>query len=472
MAKSANSASELTIYVCGPTVYDYAHIGNARSAVVFDVLFRFKKLAYSKERIPSEAKTVKYARNITDIDDKIIDKMKETGRTLEDITSEFTKAYQEDMAALNCLEPTFQPKATDHIPDMIAMISKLIEKGHAYEAEGHILFSVESWERYGELSKRNQDSGIAGARVEVASYKKNPADFILWKPSEDDIPGWDSPWGRGRPGWHIECSVMAKKHLGDVIDIHGGGLDLIFPHHENEHAQSCCANGTEDMAREWIHNGYLQVEGKKMSKSLGNFITVRDLLDRGVRGEAIRLVLLSAHAGQPLDWTEDKLKDATAILNKLYSVKAKFNNVEPNERAAPLPSEGLNFMGLQRLDFPYVLNRDFIPLINAMNKMDVIDIYTPKNKMAPRSMLSHLNESCYLFGIGQMTPDEWFRGDIKLAMHAEGMITRRSEIKEEAMEHKKKFSDLMQQADEIRNQLKEKGIILEDTAEGTIWKKA
>ncbi|MDJ1008614.1 MAG: cysteine--tRNA ligase [Paracoccaceae bacterium] len=308
------------MYVCGPTVYDRAHLGNARPVVVFDVLFRLLRHVYGE-------KAVTYVRNFTDVDDKILARADETGRPIDAITEETTQWYLDDMAALGALEPTHMPRATAYIPQMVAMIETLVAKGCAYPAEGHVLFDVEAWKAgYGALSGRSVDDMIAGARVEVAPYKKNPMDFVLWKPSTEDQPGWDSPWGRGRPGWHIECSAMAKTLLGETFDIHGGGGDLLFPHHENERAQSCCANGTERMANVWLHNEMLQVEGKKMSKSLGNFFTVRDLLDQGVPGEVIRFVMLSTHYRKPMDWTERKAKEAQATLRKWHDL---VNDVVP-----------------------------------------------------------------------------------------------------------------------------------------------
>ena len=301
------------MYVCGPTVYDRAHLGNARPVVVFDVLYRLLRHVYGADQVT-------YVRNFTDVDDKINARAAETGRAISEITAETTQWFLDDMAALGALEPTQMPRATGFIPQMVAMIETLIDKGHAYAAEGHVLFAVDSWkDRYGALSGRSVEDMIAGARVEVAPYKRNPMDFVLWKPSSDDLPGWDSPWGRGRPGWHIECSAMAYELLGDSFDIHGGGNDLMFPHHENEIAQSCCAHPEGDFARFWLHNEMLQVEGKKMSKSLGNFFTVRDLLDQGVPGEVIRFVFLSTHYRKPMDWTEKKAREAEATLRKWYA---------------------------------------------------------------------------------------------------------------------------------------------------------
>ncbi|WP_158963965.1 cysteine--tRNA ligase [Chachezhania sediminis] len=295
------------LYVCGPTVYDRAHMGNARPVVVFDVLYRLLRHVYGAEHVV-------YVRNFTDIDDKIIARAEESGRPIGDITSETTQWFLEDMGALGALEPGEMPRATDYVDRMVEMIKALVASGHAYAAEGHVLFAVESDGDYGSLSGRSVDDMIAGARVEVAPYKKNPMDFVLWKPSAADLPGWESPWGRGRPGWHIECSAMSHALLGPSFDIHGGGNDLMFPHHENECAQSRCAHPGSTFARYWLHNEMLQVEGKKMSKSLGNFFTVRDLLDQGIPGEVIRFVFLSTHYRKPMDWTAAKAEAAEATL--------------------------------------------------------------------------------------------------------------------------------------------------------------
>ena len=301
------------MYVCGPTVYDRAHLGNARPVVVFDVLYRVLRHTYG-------ADCVKYVRNFTDVDDKINAKAVATGRAIGDITDETISWFLSDMGALGALEPDAAPRATQYIPQMVEMIVGLIASGHAYAAEGHVLFAVESYADYGALSGRSVDDMIAGARVEVAPYKRNPMDFVLWKPSDAQTPGWDSPWARGRPGWHIECSAMAHDLLGAEFDIHGGGNDLQFPHHENEIAQSCCAG--HGFARVWLHNEMLQVEGKKMSKSLGNFFTVKDLLDQGVSGEVIRFVMLSTHYRKPMDWTEKKRADAEKTLAKWRGLAA------------------------------------------------------------------------------------------------------------------------------------------------------
>src|SRR6516164_8706515 len=298
-------------YVCGPTVYDRAHIGNARCFVVFDVLYRLLRDIYGGDHL-------RYARNITDIDDRINAAARKNGEPIAALTARTTAAFHEDMAALGNLPPDIEPRATEHIPQMIAMIERLIASGHAYVAEGHVLFSVASDRHYGMLSRRSRDEMIAGARVEVAPYKRDPADFVLWKPSDTDLPGWDSPWGRGRPGWHIECSAMSEAHLGETFDIHGGGLDLVFPHHENEIAQSVGAHAGRPFARFWVHNGLLTDAGAKMSKSLGNITTVRELLDAGARGEEIRLALLATHYRDPLDWTNDRLRQARHTLDRFY----------------------------------------------------------------------------------------------------------------------------------------------------------
>ncbi|MEM9550080.1 MAG: cysteine--tRNA ligase [Pseudomonadota bacterium] len=302
-------ASNVRLYVCGPTVYERAHLGNARPVLVFDTLFRLLCHVYGPAHVT-------YVRNFTDVEDKINARAAETGRAISDITNETIGWYLEDMAALGALEPTHMPRATAFIGEMVAMISDLVARSHAYVAEGHVLFAVDSYADYGKLSGRSVDDMIAGARVEVAPYKRNPMDFVLWKPSDDDTPGWDSPWGRGRPGWHIECSAMSHALLGETFDIHGGGNDLMFPHHENEIAQSRCVHPDGDFARVWMHNEMLQVEGKKMSKSLGNFFTVRDLLDQGFPGEVIRFVMLSTHYRRPMDWTAARAAEAESTLRK------------------------------------------------------------------------------------------------------------------------------------------------------------
>ncbi|UWQ16638.1 cysteine--tRNA ligase [Jannaschia sp. M317] len=314
--------ANVRLYLCGPTVYDRAHLGNARNVILFDLLFRLLRHDYGDAHVT-------YVRNFTDVDDKINARAAATGRPIGDITDETIGWYHADMDALGNLRPTHEPRATAYIAQMVTMIEGLIDAGHAYAADGHVLFSVASFPDYGTLSGRSVDDMIAGARVEVAPYKRDPMDFVLWKPSDAETPDWDSPWGRGRPGWHIECSAMAKELLGPSFDIHGGGNDLMFPHHENERAQSCCADPDAGFAQVWLHNEMLLVEGRKMSKSLGNFFTVRDLLDRGVPGEVIRFVFLSTHYSKPMDWTEEKAREAEATLRKWRALAAPGGTPDP-----------------------------------------------------------------------------------------------------------------------------------------------
>ncbi len=322
---------KIRLYLCGPTVYDRAHLGNARPSIMFDVLFRLLRHEYGADHVT-------YVRNFTDVDDKINARAAASGRSIGEITDETIGWYHEDMDALGILRPTHEPRATQYIPQMIEMIEGLIASGHAYAAEGHALFAVDSYSDYGKLSGRSVDDMIAGARVEVAPYKRNPMDFVLWKPSDADQPGWESPWGYGRPGWHIECSAMAHDLLGAHFDIHGGGNDLMFPHHENEIAQSCCAHKGAGFANIWLHNEMLQVEGKKMSKSLGNFFTVRDLLDQGVAGEVIRFVMLSTHYSKPMDWTAQKAEEAMKVLRK-------WAGIVQGAKAGAMPAEVLTELG-------------------------------------------------------------------------------------------------------------------------------
>ena len=312
--------SRVRIYVCGPTVYDFAHIGNARPVIVFDVLNRLLRHVYGRDN-------VSYVRNITDVDDKINARAAERGVSIRQLTEETNAIFQEDVRALGCLDPDVQPRATEHIGEMVAIIEKLIAAGNAYASQGHVLFSVPSMPSYGQLSRRSLDEMIAGARVDVAPYKQGDMDFVLWKPSKDEEPGWESPWGRGRPGWHIECSAMSWKHLGETFDIHGGGIDLVFPHHENEIAQSRCAFGQNVMANVWMHNGFLQVEGEKMSKSLGNFRTIREVLGDW-QGEVARLTMLKTHYRQPIDWTVASLRDSKKELDRWYTVASQFASTE------------------------------------------------------------------------------------------------------------------------------------------------
>jgi cysteinyl-tRNA synthetase len=350
-------ANNVRMYLCGPTVYDRAHIGNARNVIMFDVLFRLLKHIYGADHVT-------YVRNFTDVDDKINARAAETGRSIGDITAQTTQWFLDDMGALGNQLPTHMPRATQYIDQMIDMISDLIAKNNAYAAQGHVLFAVDSYDGYGRLSGRNIDDMIAGARVEVAPYKRNPMDFVLWKPSQDHEPGWDSPWGRGRPGWHIECSAMSRDLLGAHFDIHGGGNDLMFPHHENEIAQSCCADPNAGFANVWLHNEMLQVEGKKMSKSLGNFFTVRDLLDQGYAGEVIRFVFLSTHYGKPMDWNDAKARDAEKTLRKWRAITDGITACKIADDVVKTLADDLNTSGVIALLHQYA-NAGDGPMLKA-----------------------------------------------------------------------------------------------------------
>lgn len=413
----------ITMYVCGPTVYGRAHIGNARPAVVFDLLRRVLEHEYP------DAEVI-YARNVTDVDDKIINSAKEEDVDVSVITERYERFYLDDMGALGVNPPTIAPHATDEIGPMVAMIEELIAKGHAYEAEGHVLFSVASDPDYGELSRRDREAMIAGARVEVAPYKRDPADFVLWKPSGEGVVGWDSPWGRGRPGWHIECSAMIRSHLGETIDIHGGGLDLIFPHHENEIAQSRCAHSGASLARYWVHNGFVDMGAEKMSKSLGNIITPAELLASGHKGETLRLALLSTHYRQPLPWTESLIAQSKATLDRLYRAAG---DAEPGEIDA-----GVIEALADDLNTPLALTR----------LMAIDDARS-------------LKASAQLLGLLSMSSDEWFRGEGD-AGNIEERIAARAEAKA-----RRDFAE----ADRIREELKAEGVLLEDSASGTTWRR-
>ncbi|MBF0391694.1 MAG: cysteine--tRNA ligase [Alphaproteobacteria bacterium] len=431
------------MYVCGPTVYDRAHIGNARPVIVFDVLYRLLKRLYRQ---------VTYVRNITDVDDKINARAKESGEPIAVITERTTKLFHEDIAALNALPPDVEPRATAHIAQMIAMIERLIASGHAYEGDGHVLFAVGAMADYGALSRRSRDEMIAGARVEIAPYKKDPGDFVLWKPSTDDLPGWDSPWGRGRPGWHIECSAMSAEYLGVTFDIHGGGQDLVFPHHENEIAQSVCANAAP-FARFWLHNGYLMVEGEKMSKSLGNFFTVRDLLAKAP-GEAIRLAMLNSHYHQPFDWTEDGLRQARAALDKFYTALKSADEFEPAEP----PIEILAALE-DDLNTPLAISH-LHELAHALNKAA-----TPAEKAHAKGRLL---AAANLLGVLQQDPEAWFRWTPEGA--AAGLSDAEIDALIEARANARKARDFAE-ADRIRKHLADNGVVLEDGAQGTGWKR-
>ena len=437
------------MYVCGPTVYDRAHLGNARPVVVFDVLYRLLRHVYGEEHVT-------YVRNFTDVDDKIIARAEETGRPIEAITKETTQWFLDDMAALGALEPDAMPRATQYIAQMIAMIAELIEKGHAYEAGGHVLFEVESYPDYGRLSGRSVEDMIAGARVEVAPYKRNPMDFVLWKPSTPDQPGWESPWGRGRPGWHIECSAMSNELLGPRFDIHGGGNDLMFPHHENEIAQSCCAHpapgGEECFARYWLHNEMLQVEGKKMSKSLGNFFTVRDLLDKGVPGEVIRFVFLSTHYRKPMDWTERKMREAELKLEKWYSEIRQLVSLEDiNKRPV---SDGI----IEALS-------DDLNTHAALGALDGLDRKLVDKHERALQRATDLN-FLGLLNVASISRvgSTWI--DPKQKISARAQVAIAALIKERS--DAKAVKDYAR-ADKIRDRLLELGITIKDTPQGTEW---
>ena len=436
------------MYVCGPTVYDRAHIGNARPVIVFDVLYRLLKRLYPG---------VLYVRNITDVDDKINARAAANKESIGALTARTAELFHADMAALGTLPPDIEPRATAHIAPMIAMIAVLIERGHAYPAEGHVLFAIESMKDYGRLSGRSLDEMIAGARVEVAPYKRHPADFVLWKPSPPELPGWQSPWGRGRPGWHIECSAMSKEYLGVTFDIHGGGQDLIFPHHENEMAQSMCAHGGAPFARFWVHNGHLVTEGEKMSKSLGNIVTVGELL-KDAPGEAVRLAMLSTHYHQPLDWTAEGLRQARATLDRLYQALRGAGDVRP-EGVNAVPAEVMAALG-DDLNTPLALSH-LHELATRLNKAP-----SPAEKAECKAALLAAAD---LLGLLQQDPVAWFRwtpegGAPALTDSAiEALIADRL-----AARKAKNWAA----ADRIRDELTAGGVVLEDGPKGTIWKRA
>ena len=432
--------NHIKIYACGPTVYNFAHIGNARMAVVFDTFVRTLRVTYPK---------VTYVSNITDIDDKIIEAAKEQNSEISEITEKYTQIYNEDMSMLNVLEPDIQPKATEYIPEMIELIKDLINKEFAYEKNGHVLFHVPAYSMYGKLSKRNREEQIAGSRVEIAPFKKDPSDFVLWKPSVDTQPGWDSPWGFGRPGWHTECSAMSKKTLGLPFDIHGGGRDLIFPHHENEIAQSCCSTANIDepdsYAKYWMHNGFVTIEGEKMSKSLGNIILVRDLIEDH-HGEVIRLALLSSHYRQGLDWNEKIIHQAKKLLNKMYAILDDLKNIDV------ISNENLN-----NNESIAILLDDFNTpgLIAELNKISKEFNSGTSDKNLIKSKLLLIGSVLGIF------EDQSFNEiSNETREKVEKLIAKRDDAK------KDKNFDL---ADEIRNELNELGIEIKDSSDGTSW---
>ena len=439
------NADNVRMYVCGPTVYDKAHLGNAKTPVVYDVLYRLLCHVYGKEHVT-------YVSNITDVDDKILNKHKEIGKPIREITEQTYNWYIEDMAKLNVLAPNYRPRATEYIDDMIVLVEKLLENGHAYEADHQVLFDVDSMPAYGRLSGRSMKEMLAGARIEVADYKKNPADFILWKPSEADQPGWNSPWGYGRPGWHLECSAMSSKLLGNDFDIHGGGSDLIFPHHENELAQSCGAFPGTHFAHYWVHTGMLMINGVKMSKSLGNFYTVEEVLAKAP-AEALRLLFLTTHYHQPFNFTFEGLQNAKAILDKFYNALLKNADVPTFEVA---PSDKVVEALADDLNTPLALSY-LHETVNNLNKAETAE---------ERSALkSELLANAYLLGLLYDDPETWFKGDDTADESAEieALIQKRADAK--------KNKDWAT-ADAIRNELKERGIVLEDSPTGTTWKKA
>ena len=436
--------NHIKIYACGPTVYNYAHIGNARMAVVFDTLVRVLRHTYPK---------VTYVSNITDIEDKIIDAAKELDVPIEHITQKYTDIYNKDMLKLLVKSPDIQPKATEYIPEMIELIEDLISKGHAYEKDGHVLFHVPSYENYGKLSKRNRDEQIAGSRVEVAPFKRDPADFVLWKPSSDAQPGWNSPWGFGRPGWHTECSAMSEKTLGLPFDIHGGGRDLTFPHHENEIAQSCCSsaniNDPKSYVNYWMHNGFVTVHGEKMSKSLGNISLVKDLT-KDNHGEVIRLSLLSSHYRQALDWNDNVIHQAKKLLDKLYKILADIEDIQ----ASKINDSSLEFIS------PLLDDLNTPGLLANLNKM-IKDFRSISDEGLPE-FKSKLLLATNLMGICQENYLDWFsHNDKNLDTHKVAkLISERLDAKKE-----KDF----EKADKIRQKLVDMGVEIKDTESGTDW---
>ena len=422
----------ITMYACGPTVYDNPHVGNARTLVVFDTLFRVLKKIYGK---------VNYVRNITDVDDKIIEASKNKKEPITKITDDVTKVFHENCKSLNCLLPTKEPKATDHIDEMVKMTESLIKKKFAYESKGHVYFSVSSFEKYGKLSNKNLDELKIGSRVEVSKLKKNPIDFVLWKPSDINDPGWDSPWGRGRPGWHLECSVMSEKYLGKHFDIHGGGLDLIFPHHENEIAQSCSNNSSEKFSNYWVHNGFVTINKEKMSKSLGNIVPISEAVNK-YSGQVVRLALLSAHYSQPLDCNDKLLEEQKSTIEKWYQLYE-----DTNEEIA-----------LDVID----------TLLDDLNTTGFIakihELYKGANKGDGKSR-KLFNSACRLIGLFDLNKNEWESLKKTNTNISEDFILKKIAARTSA----KQTGDF-KLADQIRNELLNKGVIIEDLKDKTIWK--
>ncbi len=436
--------NRVTMYVCGPTVYSYAHIGNARPPVVFDVLFRLLRAKYGADHVV-------YASNFTDVDDKIIEAAKASGEPIGAITQRYEQVYREDMGALGVLEPTFRPRATEHIGDMIALMETLAAKGHAYQGENGLWFHVPSMETYGRLSNRNRDEMIAGARVEVGTDKKDPADFALWKAAkegEPDAAKWDSPFGVGRPGWAIECSAMSMKYLGESFDLHGGGLDLVFPHHENEIAQSECAHDGKPVARYWLHNGFLSMDAEKMSKSLGNVKLVNELLKRWP-GEVLRMALLSAHYRGPLDWTDALLEQTRSTLDRLYNALRRMKDVDADDVDAPA---GVVEALCDDLNTPQAL-------------AELSRLATEANKAKPHEqakLKGELLAGGALMGLLQQDPDAWARGDDDEASRIDALVAERI-----AARKAKDFA----RADQIRNDLAAEGVEIMDGPEGSTWRR-
>jgi len=437
-------AKNVRMYVCGPTVYDLAHIGNARPVIVFDVLYRLLRDAYG-------AAHVRYVRNITDVDDKINAAAQANGEGIRDLTERTVMAFHADVAALGCLPPDVEPRATEHIAPMIAMIETLLATGNAYAAEGHVLFSIKSMSDYGKLSRRDRDEMIAGARVEVAPYKRDAADFVLWKPSPADLPGWDSPWGRGRPGWHLECSAMSEAHLGESFDIHGGGLDLIFPHHENEIAQSECAHGGKRFVKYWLHNGFVTVDGEKMAKSAGNFRTIRDVLE-AAPGEAARFAMLTAHYRDPLDWTDERLSQAKLVLDRFYLALRGVADIAADGDAA---AHGVRAALDDDLNTPLALA--------ALHEL-VAELNKAESRAEKARIKGALLASGATLGLLQQNPEAWLQGAGEEAQDIAAQIAAR-----DAARKGKDFAG----ADRIRNALAARGIVLEDKPDGTtLWRRS